>query len=208
MNRMALFSSFILPSSSFQTSMGMFSGKTGLVMGVANDRSIAWAMAEARVQGRRRSGLYAPPQPVEQRRVARLVEGRSPSSCCPATFSPMTIWPRCSQRSAIRYGKLDFLIHSIAFAPPDELRKAVPGNQPRRLAPGDGHQRIQPGGGHALPAPLMPDGGSIVTISYIGGETVIPNYNLMGVCKAAVPGAQRALSGVGPGAEKYPRQRD
>jgi enoyl-[acyl-carrier protein] reductase I len=92
------------------------------------------------------------------------------------------------------YGRLDFVIHSIAFAPPLELRKP--------------YVEMSRAGWHLAmdisvyslvatcraAAPLMPDGGAIVTLSYYGGEKVVPGYNVMGVCKAALEHSVRYLA--------------
>ena len=91
------------------------------------------------------------------------------------------------------YGRLDFLVHSIAFAPPGAAA-ALRRDEPRRLAAGDGHQRLQPGDGRRAAAALMTGGGTIITISYFGGEKVVPGYNVMGVCKAALEHSVRYLA--------------
>jgi len=92
------------------------------------------------------------------------------------------------------YGKLDFLIHSIAFAPPQELRK------PYLESSRAGWHLAMDISAYSLvavcraAAPLMTAGGAIVTISYFGGEKVLPGYNLMGVCKAALEHSVRYLA--------------
>jgi enoyl-[acyl-carrier protein] reductase I len=92
------------------------------------------------------------------------------------------------------YDRLDFVVHSIAFAPPAELRKAyLDVNR-------DGWHEALDVSVYSLvavsraAAPLMTDGGSIITISYMGGEKVVPGYNLMGVCKAALEHSVRYLA--------------
>ena len=92
------------------------------------------------------------------------------------------------------YGRLDFLVHSIAFAPPQELRK------PYVEMSREGWHLAMDISVYSLvaacraAAPLMTDGGAIVTISYYGGEKVVPGYNVMGVCKAALEHSVRYLA--------------
>ena len=92
------------------------------------------------------------------------------------------------------YGRLDFLIHSIAFAPPLELK------QPYVQSSRAGWHLAMDISVYSLvavcraAAPLMTDGGSIVTLSYYGGEKVVPGYNMMGVCKAALEHSVRYLA--------------
>jgi enoyl-[acyl-carrier protein] reductase I len=174
--------------------MGLFTGKTGLVMGVANDRSIAWAMSESLVAEGAELGFTHLPSPSSTRRVARLVEPLRPKLVLPCDVQSDADLDRVFQAVRETYGRLDFLIHSIAFAPPDELRKP--------------YVECSRAGWHLamdisvyslvaacrLAAPLMDQGGSIVTLSYYGGEKVMPGYNMMGVCKAALEHSVRYLA--------------
>ena len=98
-----------------------------------------------------------------------------------------------------KWGTLDFIVHSIAFANPEELKR------PFRETSREGFQvALDVSTFSLLPlakalVPLMPNGGSIVALSYLGGERVVPNYNLMGVAKAALDSAVRYLAyDVGP----------
>jgi enoyl-[acyl-carrier protein] reductase I len=174
--------------------MGLFTGKIGLVMGVANDRSIAWAMSEALVAEGAELGFTHLPSPSSTRRVARLVEPLQPKVCLPCDVQNDADLERVFQTVRDTYGRLDFLIHSIAFAPPDELRKP--------------YVECSRAGWHLamdisvyslvascrLAAPLMDRGGAVVTLSYFGGEKVMPGYNMMGVCKAALEHSVRYLA--------------
>ena len=174
--------------------MGMFSGKVGLVLGVANDRSIAWAMSEALVAEGAELGFTHLPSPSSERRVLRLVETQNPKVVLPCDVQKDEDLQRVFQAVAQAYGKLDFLIHSIAFAPPDELKK--PYLQTSRA----GWHLAMDISAYSLvacaryAAPLMPIGGTMLTVSYFGGEKVMPGYNLMGVCKAALEHSVRYLA--------------
>lgn len=174
--------------------MGMFSGKVGLVMGVANDRSIAWAMSEALYGEGAELAFTHLPGPSSERRVRQLVDPHAPKILLPCDVQKDEDIARVFSRIKETYGKLDFVLHAVAFAPPAELRK------PYVEASREGWHLAMDISAYSLvavcreTAPLMPDGGSIVTISYFGGEKVMPGYNLMGVCKAALDHSVRYLA--------------
>lgn len=174
--------------------MGMFSGKVGLVMGVANDRSIAWAMSEALYGEGAELAFTHLPGPSSERRVRQLVDPHAPKILLPCDVQKDEDIARVFSRIKETYGKLDFVLHAVAFAPPAELRK------PYVEASREGWHLAMDISAYSLvavcreAAPLMPDGGSIVTISYFGGEKVMPGYNLMGVCKAALDHSVRYLA--------------
>lgn len=174
--------------------MGLFTGKTGLVMGVANDRSIAWAMSESLHREGAELAFTHLPSPSSQRRVERLVAVQNPKVVLPCDVQSDADVARVFDAVGAAYGKLDFLIHSIAFAPPDELRK--PYVETSRA----GWHLAMDISVYSLvavsraAARLMTGGGAIVTLSYFGGEKVMPGYNLMGVCKAALEHSVRYLA--------------
>ena len=174
--------------------MGMFSGKVGLVMGVANDRSIAWAMTESLVAEGAELGFTHLPSPSGQRRVRQLVGPLGPKVLVPCDVQDDQDVDRAFDAVGQAYGRLDFLIHSIAFAPPDELRKPYVevGRAGWHLAMDISVYSLVTVSRAA--AALMSGGGSIVTLSYFGGEKVMPGYNLMGVCKAALEHSVRYLA--------------
>lgn len=174
--------------------MGMFSDKIGLVMGVANDRSIAWAMSEALYAEGAELAFTHLPSPSGERRVRQLVDARRPKVLVPCDVQNDADIDRVFAAVRETYGKLDFVIHAVAFAPPDELRK------PYLEMTRAGWHLAMDISVYSLvavcrgAAPLMPDGGKIVTISYFGGEKVMPGYNGMGVCKAALDHSVRYLA--------------
>ena len=174
--------------------MGMFSGKTGLVMGVANDRSIAWAMSRALFAEGAELAFTHLPGPSSQRRIRRLVDPHGPKLVMPCDVQKDDNVARVFQAVEATYGKLDFLIHAIAFAPPHELR-----NPYLEISRAGWHLAMDISV-YSLVAvcrgatPLLTDGGAIVTVSYFGGEKVMPGYNVMGVCKAALEHSVRYLA--------------
>lgn len=174
--------------------MGTFAGKTGLVMGVANDRSIAWAITEALYAEGAELAFTHLPSPSSVRRVTKLVEPHAPKVLLPCDVQKDEDLDRVFDAVAETYGKLDFVLHSIAFAPPQELR-----NPYFKISREGWHLAMDISvyslvGVCRRAAPLMAGGGSIMTVSYFGGEKVIPGYNVMGVCKAALEHSVRYLA--------------
>jgi len=174
--------------------MALFDGKIGLVMGVANDRSIAWALSQALYAEGAELAFTHLPGPSNERRVHELVDPHGPKIVMPCNVQKDEDIVRVCDTIRDVYGRLDFLIHSIAFAPPQELRK------PYIEMSRDGWHLAMDISVYSLvaacraAAPLMTEGGSIVSISYYGGEKVIPGYNVMGVCKAALEHTARYLA--------------
>ena len=174
--------------------MAMFSGKIGLVMGVANERSIGWAISRALYAEGAELAFTHLPSPSNERRVRGLVEPHGPKVVVPCDVQKDADVARLFDEIRTVYGRLDFLVHSIAFAPPQELRN------PYVEMSREGWHLAMDISVYSLvvvcraAAPLMTDGGAILTISYYGGEKVIPGYNMMGVCKAALEHSVRYLA--------------
>ncbi|QDU64790.1 Enoyl-[acyl-carrier-protein] reductase [NADH] FabI [Planctomycetes bacterium Pan216] len=174
--------------------MGIFSGKTGLVLGVANDRSIAWAMSEALVAEGAELGFSHLPGERSERRVRQLAEPHNAKLIMPLDVQKDEEIDAFFDKAKEIYGKIDFVIHSIAYAPTKELQN------PYYMISREGWHMAMDISAYSLLAttraalPLMPDGGSIVTLTYFGGEKVMPGYNVMGVCKAALEHTVRYLA--------------
>lgn len=174
--------------------MGVFSGKVGLVMGVANERSIAWAMSRKLHEEGAELAYTHLPGPSSERRVMELVAAHGPKLVLPCDVRKDEDIARVFSEIRETYGRLDLLVHSIAFAPPHELR------EPYVKMSREGWHLAMDISVYSLvaacreAAPLMADGGSILTVSYYGGEKVIPGYNMMGVCKAALEHSVRHLA--------------
>lgn len=174
--------------------MGLFSGKVGLVMGVANDRSIAWSMSEALYAEGAELAFTHLPGDRSLRRVKQLVEPHGAKVLVSCDVQKDDDLDAVFKAVKETHGKIDFLIHSIAFAPTSELQRSYVD------VTRAGWQTAMDISAYSLVAatqravPLMPDGGSIVTLSYFGGERVMPGYNLMGICKAALEHSVRYLA--------------
>lgn len=174
--------------------MGLFTGKKGLVLGVANDRSIAWAISESLFAEGADIGFTHLPGDRSERRVRQLVEPKGAKMLMSCDVQKDDEVNAVFQKAKEIYGTLDFVVHSIAFAPTQELRNSYLDSSR------EGWHMAMDISAYSLvavsraAAPLMTNGGSIITLTYYGGEKVIPGYNLMGVCKAALEHSVRYLA--------------
>lgn len=163
-------------------------GKNALVTGIANNRSIAWGIAQQLHQAGANLGItYLPDDRGRgEKKVKELTEPLNPSLFLPCNVQDPTQIQSTFETVGEKWGKLDILIHCLAFAGKDELS-------------GDFSQTSRQGFAQALEIsaysliemcaaakPLMSEGGSVVTLSYLGGVRVVPNYNVMGIAKAAL----------------------
>ncbi|MBI3090824.1 MAG: enoyl-ACP reductase [Candidatus Tectomicrobia bacterium] len=174
--------------------MGMFDGKQGVVFGIANKYSIAWAITKRLLDEGARivAGVLSE---REGRKLEALLEpGRQLSARCCDLTSDAQIAEFFAAAGAELGGTLHFLVHSVAFARGEDLQGDFV-NTSR-----DGYLLAQNISAYTLlgvaraAAPLMTAGGSIITLTYIGGERVVPNYNVMGVAKAALEANVRYLA--------------
>jgi enoyl-[acyl-carrier protein] reductase I len=172
-----------------------FSGKSGLIVGVANKRSIAWAIAQA--TARRGARLTLTYQGRFEEHVRELSEGLGHAPLvlpCDVASDPDidAVFGRIDQE----FGGLDFLVHGAAFAPREEL------TSPFVATSREGFRVALDVSAYSLialtrrAAPLMEKrgGGSVLTLTYLGSERVFPNYNVMGVAKAALEASVRYLA--------------
>ena len=184
--------------------MGLFDGKKGLILGVANDHSIAWAIAQSIMAEGGAVRLHAPARPAGRRAAAEPPPRArcSPSRQANAKFLvPLDVQQgrrhrgRRSSRAKSEFGKIDFLLHSIAFASLDDLKRDTIETSRDGLQDGDGDQRLQPDGGRQRrEGHHVARGPSILTLTYFGGERSVPGYNVMGICKAALDCSMKYLA--------------
>jgi enoyl-[acyl-carrier protein] reductase I len=174
--------------------MGLFTGKTGLILGVANDFSIAWAIAKKLYDEGAELGFTHLSGDKMERRVRKLAEPIGAKLITPCDVQKDEDVARVFAQALETYGTVDFVLHSIAFAPVDDLK--CPFVHTSR----DGFKTAMDISVYSLAivarhaAEAMPAGGAIVTLTYFGGERVVPGYNLMGVCKAALDAAVKYLA--------------
>ncbi|MGA2960599.1 MAG: enoyl-ACP reductase [Candidatus Korobacteraceae bacterium] len=165
---------------------------TAVVFGVANKRSIAWAIAQQlRAAGAKLAITYQSERIRQEAEEMILSLPGDPFQCDVSSDDEIdSLFRQLKQR----YDRIDTLVHSIAYAPPEELRNefVMTSREGFRIA-----HEISVYSLIALAraaAPLMSQGGSIITLTYFGAEKVVPNYNVMGVAKAALESTVRYLA--------------
>jgi enoyl-[acyl-carrier protein] reductase I len=175
------------------TTGSLMAGKRGLIMGVANDRSIAWGIANvAAAQGAQLAFTYQ--GEALQKRVLPLAESVGSSIILPCDVTNEESIDSVFKTLKEKWGTIDFVVHGIAFSDKNEL---------------DGHYvntsrenflRTMDISCYSFTSvcrraiELMPNGGSLLTLSYLGAERVMPHYNVMGVAKAALEASVRYLA--------------
>jgi len=173
----------------------LLEGKTGLVLGIANKRSIAWGIAQAVSREGARLAVNYQGERLEEN-VRELAAGLRDPLILPCDVSRDADIDALMENVKKELGGLDFVVHAVAYA----LREELDGeflNTSR-----EGYRLAQDISAYSLTAvarravPLMEGrgGGSIVTLTYLGGERVVPHYNVMGVAKAALDMSMRYLA--------------
>jgi enoyl-[acyl-carrier protein] reductase I len=182
--------------------MGLLDGKKGLILNIANDRSIAWHIANNAIKQGAKIGLGFLPMgdlTKSERRCRRAMEeGGFPDAwlhqCDVGSDESMNTFFTTAQSE---FGTIDFLVHSLAFANRDYLKKDY-GNF--TSTPREAYAQAIDISAYSLIAltraalPMMPQGGSIIALTYLGADKVIPGYNVMGVAKAALEATARYLA--------------
>ncbi|HUY68910.1 MAG TPA: enoyl-ACP reductase FabI [Alphaproteobacteria bacterium] len=171
----------------------LMAGKKGLVMGVANDRSLAWGIANVcAAHGAELAFTYQ--GEALQKRVTPLAESVGSKIVLPCDVTHEGSMDELFATLRAKWGRLDFLVHAIAFSDKSELDGLyVDTTRGNFLHTMD----VSCYSFTALcrrAVPLMTNGGSLLTLSYIGAERVMPHYNVMGVAKAALEASVRYLA--------------
>jgi len=174
--------------------MGLLTGKKGVVLGVANDFSIAWAISQKLLAEGAEIGFTHLPGEKMERRVRKLSDPIGAKMLVSCDVSKDEDIARTFEVARNTYGALDFVLHSIAFAPRDDIKCPFvqASREGFRTAMDISVYSLAAVSRHA--AESMPNGGAIATLTYFGGERVVSGYNLMGVCKAALDAAVRYLA--------------
>jgi enoyl-[acyl-carrier protein] reductase I len=173
--------------------MGMFEGKNGLILGVANEHSIAWAIAkQILAEGGSCGFSHLPDRPDDERqrdrrRVSQITDDQPGAKFLfPVDVSKDADIKAFMEKAASEFGKIDFLLHSVAFANTDDL------GRPTIDTSREGFKLAMDISAYSLLAlcsaakHLMNAGCSVLALTYFGGEKVVPGYNVMGICKAAL----------------------
>lgn len=172
---------------------GLMTGKRGLIMGLANDRSLAWGIAkQLREQGAELAFSYQ--GEALEKRVRPLAEELGSDFLIDCDVSNMEALDAAFETLAARWPKIDFVVHAIGFSDKNELRgKYVDTSLDNFLMT----MNISAYSFVAVAKrarPMMTEGGSLLTLSYYGAEKVIPHYNVMGVAKAALETSVKYLA--------------
>ena len=174
-------------------SHGLMSGKRGLVMGVANDRSIAWGIAKALHEaGAELAFTYQ--GDTFRKRVLPLVEPLNPAAVIDCDVSEQGSLDAAFAEIGSKWESLDFLVHAIAFSDKNQLQGRYIDTTP------DNFRMTMDISCYSFTAvaqraeKMMANGGSMVTLSYYGAEKVMPHYNVMGVAKAALEASVRYMA--------------
>jgi len=178
-----------------------FNGKKGLILGVANDHSIAWAIAKQIMEAGGQCGFTHLPDREDdarqrnRRRVSQLTDKyENAKFLIPLDVQNDDNIQSVFQHAGEAFGKIDFLLHSIAFADRDDLSRDT------IFTSRKGFQLAMDVSVYSLLAcaaaakPILNEGGSIATMTYFGGEKCVPGYNVMGICKAALEASMRYLA--------------
>ena len=181
--------------------MALFSGKKGLILGVANDRSIAWVIARTIMDEGGFCGFtHLPDRPDDEkqknrRRVALCLEGYPQARfLVPLNVQSDEDIARVMERAQAEFGQLDFLLHSVAYADRDDL------SRPTVETSREGFKLAMDISAYSLIAVakaargILSPRSAIAAMSYFGGEKCVPGYNVMGICKAALEAAVRYLA--------------
>lgn len=173
--------------------MGLLSGKTALIFGVANDHSIAWGIAKAFAREGARLGFSYAGETLEKR-VKPLAASVGSTFVEPCDVAKDEDIIAVMQKAKAALGKIDILIHAVAFANREELTGAYYNTSRAgfHLALDISVYSFTALAREALP--LMRPGGSLLTLTYLGAERVAPHYNVMGVAKAALEASVRYLA--------------
>jgi enoyl-[acyl-carrier protein] reductase I len=182
--------------------MRLFDGKKGLILGVANDRSIAWAIAEEIMkQGGECGFTHLPDRPDDdkqknRRRVQKCLEGWEEQSkfLVPLNVQSDENIAEVMQQAKAELGQIDFLLHSIAYADLKDLQNDT--IQTSR----EGFKLAMDISAYSLIAvcnaakEVFSPRASVLTMTYYGGEKCVPGYNVMGICKAALDASMRYMA--------------
>ena len=172
---------------------GLMAGKRGLVMGVANDHSIAWGIAQMLAShGAEIAFTYQ--GDAQKKRLARLADSIGATIVLPADVESDEQLDAVFSHLEKEWGGIDFLVHSLAFSDAKELSGRYVDTSRANFLKSLDISCFSFTAVAQRAARLMKEGGSLVTLSYLGAQRVMPNYNVMGVAKAALEASVRYLA--------------
>jgi enoyl-[acyl-carrier protein] reductase I len=172
---------------------GLMSGKRGLIMGLANDRSLAWGVAKALGEHGAELAFSYQGEALE-RRVAPLAEQLGSDFLLDCDVSDMAALDRSFDQLKEKWETIDFVLHAIGFSDKNELRGKYVDTTPENFATTMHISAYSFTAVAKRARAMMPNGGSLLTLTYYGAEKVIPHYNVMGVAKAALEASIKYLA--------------
>lgn len=171
----------------------LMKGKRGLIMGVANNKSIAWGIAQAvSAQGAELAFTYQ--GEALEKRIRPLAESLGSEVILPCDVTDMESVDNVFATLEKKWGKLDFVVHAIAFSDKNELKGKYADTSRENFLNSMDISCYSFTAVAKRAAPLMKEGGSMLTLSYYGAEKVMPHYNVMGVAKAALEASVKYLA--------------
>ena len=171
----------------------LMAGKRGLIMGVANDRSIAWGIAKA-VHGHGAELAFTYQGEVLRKRVVPLADSLESEIVMPCDVTDMPSMDAVFDTLRERWGRLDFVVHAIAYSAKEELKGKYIDTSAGNFAKTLNISCYSFTAACQRAVPLMTEGGSLLTLTYVGSQRVTPHYNVMGVAKAALEASVRYLA--------------
>ena len=171
----------------------LMKGKRGLVMGVANDHSIAWGIAKA-LAGQGAELAFTYQGDGMAKRVRPLAESLGASLVLPCDVENLASVDEVFRQLKDAWGSIDFLVHAIGFSDKNELRGGYVDTSLDNFLLTMNVSVYSFVAAAARARTMMPEGGSLLTLSYYGAEKVIPHYNVMGVAKAALETSVKYLA--------------
>ena len=168
-------------------------GKRGLVMGVANDRSIAWGISKTLAEHGADLAFTFQGEALEKR-VRPLAESLGSQLVVPCDVTDTASVDNVFSTLEHEWGGLDFVVHAIAYSDKDELKGRYVDTSPENFAMTMNISCYSFTAICQRAAPLMKNGGSLLTLTYAGAERVMPHYNVMGVAKAALEASVKYLA--------------
>ena len=176
-----------------EKTMGFMKGKRGLIMGVANDRSLAWGIAEKlAAEGAELAFSYQ--GEALEKRVRPLADSLGATRLYDCDVASDASIDKLFADLAADWPTIDFIVHAIGFSDKNELRGRYADTSRENFALSMDISVYSFTAVCRRAAALMPNGGSMLTLSYYGAEKVIPHYNVMGVAKAALEASVRYLA--------------
>ena len=171
----------------------LMAGKRGLIMGVANDRSIAWGIASAvHAQGAELAFTYQ--GDTLEKRVRPLAQSVGSDIVLPCDVTEDVSIDAVFETIGARWDRLDFLVHAIAYSDKEELKGKYLNTSRDNFVKSLDISCYSFTAVAQRAVPLMAEGGSLLTLTYYGAERVMPHYNVMGVAKAALESSVRYLA--------------